>query len=118
MMTPRRRLQETATMPYKTITLHLIEQQRELYERLRASRTMLRAMDLLAVELKERHEALKEQLSRSRDRHPPEPGRCAAMEMAVAELEEHLASASRQSESETFSLDEAMTYISRRTPSA
>ncbi len=105
-------------MPYKTITLRLIEQQPELYERLRASRTMLRAMDLLAIELKERHEALKEQLSRSQTGIHPSQVVSAALEMAVAELEEHLASASRQSESETFSLDEAMTYISRRTPSA
>jgi hypothetical protein len=105
-------------MPYKTITLGLIEQQPELHERLRKSRTMLRAMDLLAIEMKERHEALKEQLSRSQaDIHPSQIS-SAALEMAVKELEEHLASASHQSEAETFSLDEAMSYISRRTPSA
>jgi predicted nucleic acid-binding Zn-ribbon protein len=105
-------------MPYKTITLGLIEQQPELYERLRKSRTMLRAMDQLAIELKERHEALKEQLSRSQTGIHPSQIASAALEMAVKELEEQLATASRQSESETFSLDEAMSSISRRTPSA
>ena len=60
-------------MPYKTIVLGLIEQQPELHEHLRKSRTMLRAMDLLAIELKERHEALKEQFSRSQGGHPSEP---------------------------------------------
>jgi len=105
-------------MPYKTITLGLIEQQPELYEQLRQSRTMLRAMDLLAIELKERHEALKEQLSRSQTGIPPSQVASAALEIAVKELEEHLASASRLNARETFSLDEAMTHIRRHTPSA
>lgn len=105
-------------MPYKTIVLGLIEQHPELHERLRQNRTMLRAMDLLAIELKESHEALKEQLSRSRPGSDPIPIASAALEIAVKELEEHLASASRLNESETFSLDEAMTHIRRPTASA
>ena len=105
-------------MPYKTIVLGLIEQQPELHEHLRKSRTMLRAMDQLAIELKESHEALKEQLSQSRPGSDPIQIASEALEIAVAELEEHLASASRLSASETFSLDEAMTHIRRLTPSA
>ena len=111
------RIQEKIIMPYKTIVLGLIEQQPELHERLRKSKTMLRAMDLLAIELKESHETLK-------PAHPvaagqrPEPGR------------KHNAGDRGQgtaappgfrlapNESETFSLDEAMSYLRRRTPSA
>ena len=105
-------------MPYKTSTLGLIEQQPELYERLRRSRTVLRAMDQFAIELKERHEALKEQLSPSRPGIHPSQSASAALEIAVKELEEHLASASRPSETETISLDEAMTSLRRHTPNA
>ena len=105
-------------MPYKTIVLGLIEQHPQLHERLRRSRTMLRAMDLLAIELKESHEALKEQLRQTRPGSNPIQIASAALEIAVKELEEQLASASRLNESETFSLDEAMTHIRRHTASA
>jgi hypothetical protein len=50
-------------MHYKTITLHLLEANEPLNERLRQSRTMTATLDRLAAELRDRHLALKAELS-------------------------------------------------------
>ena len=50
-------------MHYKTIVLELIQQQPELHEQLRASRTLLATMDAYALELKASHEEWMDRLS-------------------------------------------------------
>ena len=79
---------------------------------------MLRAMDEFAVELKANHDALKEQLSRSRPHSDPTQIASESLEIAVKAMEEQLASASGRSEHETFSLDEAMNHTRRHTANA
>ena len=68
---------------YKTIALELIQQQPELYERLRSSRTLLSTMDAYAIELKASHEAWKEQLGQKNPGSDPSQIASEAMELAV-----------------------------------
>ena len=49
-------------MQYKTIALELIQEQPELYERLRSSKRLLPAMDAYAIDLKAGHEAWMDRL--------------------------------------------------------
>ena len=104
-------------MPYKTIVLGLIEQYPELHEQLRASRTMLRAMDLFALELKASHEEWMERLSQRMPGSYRSQISSEALEIAVKELEEDLSSASKTDE-DGPSLDGAMAYLQRHTPTA
>jgi hypothetical protein len=106
---------EVTVMHYKTIALGLIQEQPELYERLRSSKRLLPAMDAYATELKASHEALKEQLSESRPHSDPSQIASEAMELAVQELIDRLSSASPADETEPLSLGAAMSFI--RNPS-
>ena len=53
-------------MRYKTISLELLKQRPPLHEQLRQERTLLTAMETLALRLKSRHEAWKEQLAQAK----------------------------------------------------
>jgi predicted component of type VI protein secretion system len=80
-------------MQYKTITLNLIQENAPLHERLRQSGTLLETLHQLAVELRDRHLDLRDQLTEA----TPKAGaddpmlNAQAMELAVAELQERLA---------------------------
>ncbi len=100
-------------MNYKTIALGLIEQNQELYERLRSSKRLLPSMDAYAMELKDSHEAWKASLSRANPGSDPSTISSEAMELAVQELMEHIPSGSPVNEAEPFSLDAAMNFIRR-----
>ena len=104
-------------MQYKTIILGLIEQQPELHEQLRASRTMLATLNRCATLLKERHEALKDQLRRSRPQADDYQLASEAMELAVKEFEQALSAEPASGQAE-FPLDEAMAFLRRHTPPA
>ena len=87
-------------MHYKTITLELIHEEPELYERLRSSKRLLPAMDAHAIELRDGHRAWKETLHH---RYPgSDPGQVAseALELAIQGLRERLHSASPKDEAE------------------
>ena len=104
-------------MQYKTIVLELIQQQPELHESLRASRTLLATMDAYALALKSSHEEWMERLSQrmpgsDRSQHSSE-----ALEISLKELEESLSSGSK-TEEDGPSLDGAMAYLKRHTPTA
>jgi hypothetical protein len=103
---------------YKTIALGLIQEQPELYERLRSSKRLLPAMDAYATELKTSHEAWKEQLSESRPVSDPSQTASEALEIACKILEERLSSASPPNETEALSLDAAMSFIRKHSPPA
>ena len=105
-------------MRYKTITLGLIEAQPELHERLRQQRTLRPTMEQLASELKTSHESWRARLRETRPGSDPAQIAGEALEIAVQELEEALASASRPSEDEPLALEEAMNFIRRHTPPA
>ena len=102
---------------YKTIALELIRSQPELYERLRSSKRLLPAMDAYAIELKASHEEWMDRLGQSRPGSDPAQTASEAMEMATAELQERLCSASPPNETEALSLDAAMSFL-RHSPSA
>ena len=105
-------------MHYKTIILELIQEQPALYETLRSSKRLLPAIDAYALELKAGHEAWKERLSQSRPSSDPIQIASEALEIACKELEERFASSSKADEEETLSLDAAMNFIRRHTPTA
>jgi hypothetical protein len=98
-------------MQYKTITLELIRENPELYERLRSSKRLLTAMGAYATELKASHEAWKEVLDQAHPGSDPRQIASEAMELAVQELRDLLPSGSPASETEPLSLDAAMNHI-------
>ena len=103
-------------MQYKTIVLEILKQQTELYEQLRIKRKLLPTLEACAKELKTGHEAWKETLLQARPESNPIQVSSEALEMALKELTDRLASASRQSEIEALSLDEIMAHARRHTP--
>jgi hypothetical protein len=104
-------------MMYKTVVLELIQQQPELHERLRASRTLLATMDAYALALKASHEEWMEHLSQRWPGSDRSQLSSEALEIALKEVEEDLSSASKAGE-DGPSLDAAMTYLKRHTPTA
>jgi hypothetical protein len=104
-------------MQYRTIVLELIQQQPELHEQLRASRSLLATMDRYALELKASHEAWMDRLSQTSSGKARSQLSSEALEMALKELEEDLSSASKADE-DGPTLDGAMAYLKRHTPTA
>jgi hypothetical protein len=103
---------------YKTITLELIRERPELYERLRTTKRLLPSMEAYATDLKTSHEAWKARLARSNPSSDPSQIAAAALELAIEELQARLPSASPKDEAEPMSLDGAMSDIRRHTPPA
>ena len=105
-------------MQYTTITLEFIQEQPELHERLRASRTLLSTVELQATALKRYHETWMDQLSQAKPGSDPTQIASEALELAMEDLRENLSSGSQASEAEPLSLDEAMTYLRRHSQPA
>jgi hypothetical protein len=106
------------TMLYKTITLRLLEERPALHEQLRQRRILLPTLDLLSKELKATHEALKAALSKASPDIEESQIASESMEIAVKELEDRLPSESLPEDSGPLSLDQAMDYLRRHSPSA
>jgi hypothetical protein len=106
---------------YKTITLELIRDQPELYERLRSTKRLLPAMDAYAIDLKTRHDAWKEAIARQRPGSHPSPIASEALELAIEQLQAQLQalspSGSSRDEAERM-IDAAMASLRRPTPLA
>lgn len=105
-------------MMYKTIALELIQGQPELYERLPSGKRLLPTTEAYAIDLKKLHEAWEEQLDQARPGSDPSQIASEALEIAIAEFQERLPSASETGETEPVSLDAMMSYIRRHTPPA
>jgi hypothetical protein len=105
-------------MPYKTIILELLQQQREMQEELRRTRSLLPTLEFYARELKTSHEAWKELLSQAKPGSHPSQIASEALEIALKELEDRLPSGSPPDETEPLSLGGAMAFVRRHTPSA
>ena len=103
-------------MQYKTIVLGLLEQHPEIREPFLRNRTLLSMLDRYAGELKTSHEAWKLQLSQARPDSDPSQIASEALEIALAELESCLPSGSPPDENEPLSLDAAMAFLRRHTP--
>jgi hypothetical protein len=98
-------------MHYKTIVLELLQQRTELHEQLRKERKLLKAMEIYANELKERHEAWKETLIQSQPASDRQQISSEALELAISELEDRLPAESPNPEADPLSLDAAMAFI-------
>ena len=96
-------------MQYKTIALELLQQQTELHEQLRASRSLMPTLERCATELKASHQTWKETLSLAKSGSNPTQVASEAMELAIQELEGRLRHASQAVE--PHSLDKAMAYV-------
>jgi chromosome segregation ATPase len=105
-------------MQYKTITLELLRERPALYERLRSTKRLLTAMDAYASDLKSSHDEWKDRISRANPGRDPIQVAIEALEMAIQELQERLPSESPRDEAEPLSLDGAMDFIRRHTPTA
>jgi hypothetical protein len=104
---------------YKTIALELLQQQPELYEQLRQSRTLLATLDDYAATLRAAHLAWTEELRLANSGSDPVMLSSEALEMAIEDLRERLPSAwAASEEGEGLSLDDAMSYLRRHTPPA
>lgn len=73
---------------HKTITLRLIESRPQLYEQLRTERKLMQTLNRYSRELKDRHEAWKESLSKSRPGSDEAQIATEAMELALQDLQE------------------------------
>ena len=104
-------------MQYKTITLTLIQERPDLYDRLRSSKRLLRAMDIYATGLKASHDTAKVAIARQRPVSDPSQVAAEALEMAIEELRDRLLSASPTDEAELM-IDEAMEFLRLHTPPA
>jgi len=98
-------------MLYKTITLDLLQEQPELYERLRSTKRLLPAMDDYATQMKQIHEDWKETLGQANPGSDPRQLSSEAMERAIEAIRERLSCASPQGAAEPLSLDAAMSFL-------
>jgi hypothetical protein len=105
-------------MQYKTIILERIRQDREFHEELKKSGTLAATLDRWSQELKTRHDAWKQKLSHSRPESDPSPIASEALELALMEMEKRFASEPRASAANPLSLDDAIAFIRRPTPTA
>jgi FtsZ-binding cell division protein ZapB len=105
------------TMQYKTIILELLQQRTEIHDQLAKERKLLPTVEHYAQELKTNHEAWKERLLALTPGSDPTQIASEALEMALAEMQDHLPSASPPDD-EPLSLDAAMASVLRRSPTA
>jgi len=102
-------------MQYKTIVLGLIEQNQALHEKLASSKRLHSEMTRLATQLRSDHLNLVEQLQQQHPQTAELLLKNQALEIVIRQLELDLQSESTDS-NETFSLDAAMTFVSRNMP--
>jgi hypothetical protein len=105
-------------MHYKTIIMELINDQPELAVQLRGKKQMLATIETYAMVLKNRHEAWKEELSQTRPGSHSSQIASEALELALEEIRDRLASASVTDEDDAPSLEAAMGYLHRHSPPA
>ncbi len=87
-------------MLYKTMVLEILKDRPHYYEQLRQQRMVLKTMEMYALELKESHEAWKEQLAQANPDSSEMLIASQALEIALKELENRLPSALPQEENE------------------
>ncbi|HEX4053858.1 MAG TPA: hypothetical protein VHX86_06305 [Tepidisphaeraceae bacterium] len=102
-------------MQYKTIILELLRARTPLHEQLRLTHELLPTLEIWATELKASHESWKQVLAEAKPKSEPSQLASEAMEMALKELEDHLASVSPQEEQEQLSLEKAMAFVQGHT---
>jgi hypothetical protein len=91
---------------YKTLTLQLLRQHRQIYNHLKQTRKVPQTLDLYSRELKLSHEDWKDSLSESRAGSDPSQIASEALELALQDLEERLSELPPDG-SESLTLDDA-----------
>src|SRR5262245_60671960 len=104
-------------MHFKTIVLELLQDHPTLHERLRESRTLLRALDRSAAHFRARHVFWMSELGRTKTATEPSQLSSSALEIAVQEFRDALPPETPD-DPDSLSLDEAMELLSRHTPRA
>jgi hypothetical protein len=117
-MLPTARLRGEATMLYKTIVLELLRDHPDLHLKLQADKTLLPTLERCAGELRSSHEAWKNRLWLARPGSDESQLASEALELALKDLADRLRSGSRPVATEPLSLDEAMVFLRRHTPTA
>lgn len=105
-------------MQYKTIVLEMLQDRPALHQQLRSTRTLFQALDEYASALKTSHTRWMEQLRGQRPGSEESQLSSEALELALEDLQESLPPESAADEGEGPSLDGAMAFLSRHTPSA
>jgi hypothetical protein len=100
---------------YKTIVLELLRDRPALHEQLRVNGTLLPTMEQLAVAFRACHLNRMKALGEARPGSDTTLLSSEALELALQELQDSLPPASLPSD-ETFSLDQAMTFLQRHMP--
>jgi hypothetical protein len=104
---------ETPMQQYKTLTLQLLRQHRQIYNHLKMKREVPQTLDLYSRELKLSHEDWKDSLSESRPGSEPSQIAAEALELALQDLEDRLQA--EQDGNESLTLDGAINFL--RNPS-
>jgi len=107
--------QSNPVMHYKTIVLELLQEHTTLHERLREKRMVLAAVETCSIHLKARHEFWMSQFRNTRTNHEPSQLSSSALEIAVQEFRDDLPPETMD-DSHSLSLDEAMPFLQRYTP--
>jgi len=102
-------------MQYKTMTLELLREKPELHEELHGTHRLLPMLETLAMELKASHENWKQTLAEAKPGSESSQLASEALEMALKELEDRLASLSPPEEQKPLSLEEAMAFVQSHT---
>jgi hypothetical protein len=105
-------------MLYKTIVLEFLQQLPQTYDQLLKNRTLLPTLNLYAIELRDRHEAWKDRLSRTEPLSNPSQIASQALEPALQELEASLLSKFLPDENEPPFVEAAMAFLRDHTPPA
>ncbi len=105
-------------MQYKTIVLELLQQHPHLYDQLLANRTLLEALNLYAIQLRDSHLEWKERVSKAKPNSDLSQIASEALEIALHELEDRLRPASQPDDYTPLTLDAAMAFIRGHTPPA
>ncbi len=102
-------------MQYKTIIQEMLEQRPQMHDQLRKDRKLLPTLEIYARELKTSHQAWTQVLSEAKPGSDPSQIASEALEMALGDMVEHLATASPQTENKRLTLDGAMAFVRRPT---
>ena len=105
-------------MHCKIMVLELIQQYPQLHDELRRQKKMLAALDQYASWLSDRHAAWKSLLWQTRPGSQESQIATEALELALKDLEDSLASASPPDEDSPLSLEAAMEFLHRHSPPA
>jgi hypothetical protein len=105
-------------MQYKTIVLELIQENSGLYEELRSSKRLLPAIDAYSIELRTSHHIWMEAMALQRPGGDPSQVSSEALELAIHDLTGHLPFASPVAGANPVSLDGAMNFLRKHSPTA